>query len=71
MPAETPVTVPLELPTITRPLALLHVPPAGVEFNVVVDKTQTDITPPIAVGLAFTVTTYVVKADPHEALVTV
>ena len=56
VPAVTPVTIPVDDPTVALPLLLLHVPPAGVEFNVVVKPTQTLKTPVIAVGFGFTVT---------------
>ena len=56
MLGKSPVTTPLELPTLTLPLALLHVPPAGVEFNVVAKPTQTLGIPVIVPGLGFTVT---------------
>ena len=59
VPAVTPVTIPVDDPTVALPLLLLHVPPAGVEFNVVVRPTQTFNVPVIAVGFGFTVTTAV------------
>ena len=40
-PPFTPVTTPVEEPTVALPLLALHVPPPGVEFNVVVKPTQT------------------------------
>ncbi len=45
---------------VTFPLLLLQVPPAGVEFNVVVTPIHADDAPVIAEGLAFMVTVVVV-----------
>ena len=48
--------MPVDDPIATLPLLLLHVPPAGVEFNVVVSPTHTFNVPVIAVGEGLTVT---------------
>ena len=57
VPAVTPVTIPVPPPTDAMPaLLLVHAPPAGVEFNVVVAPVQTLNTPVIADGVVFTVT---------------
>ena len=62
MPALIPVTIPVPTPTVAwLALLLLHVPPEGVLFNVVVEATQTLAVPVIAVGTAFTVTGVVEK----------
>ena len=61
-PPLTPVTTPVVDTTLpSAGILLLHRPPAGVEFNVVVKPTHTanEGTAVIAVGLAFTVTTAV------------
>lgn len=57
VPAVTPVTMPI-VPSAIRelPLELLHVPVAGVLFNVVVAPAQTVFVPVIVVGSSFTVT---------------
>ena len=41
---------------VALPLLLVHVPPAGVEFNVVVKPTHTLVVPVSAVGFGLTVT---------------
>ena len=56
MPGILPVTIPVVEPILALPLLLVHVPPAGVEFSVLVAPTHTFKVPVIAVGLAFTVT---------------
>ena len=61
MPAIIPVTIPVDDPMVALPLLLVHVPPAGVEFNVVVRPTHTLATPVMVVGLGFTVTVVVIK----------
>ena len=43
------------------PLLLAHVPPVGVEFNVVVKPTQTVPPPVIVVGFGLTVTMVVIE----------
>ena len=55
VPEDTPVTIPVEEPTVALPLLLLHVPPAGAEFNVVVNPTQT-FNEPVIIGLGLMVT---------------
>lgn len=63
-PPLTPVTTPVVDTTLpSAGILLLHTPPAGVEFNVVVEPTHTanDGLAVILVGLALTVTTEVVK----------
>ena len=59
VPAALPVTIPVDGSIVALPLLLVHVPPAGVEFNVVVSPIQTPVPPVIVVGLGFTVTTVV------------
>ena len=59
VPAVDPVTTPVEEPIIALLLLLFHVPPDGVEFNVVVKPAHTAIVPAIEEGLAFTVTSAV------------
>ena len=55
LPAETPDTVPVPEPMVATPVvALVHVPPVGVELNVVVLPAQTDAVPVIVVGRALT-----------------
>jgi len=58
VPWLTPVTTPVvdvaKLPMAV--LVLLHVPPAGVEFSVVVKPTHTLLEPVMLVGFGFTVT---------------
>ena len=57
-----PVTVPFVPLTAAIPLALLlHVPPAGAEFNTVVDPEHTLNVPVIVAGFAFTVTGILVR----------
>jgi len=56
-PDAIPVTIPVADPTVALDMSLLvHAPPAGVEFNVVVAPAQTVGLPLIGVGEAFTVT---------------
>ena len=70
VPATAPVTTPVAGFMIALPLLLLHVPPAGVEFNVVVKPTHTAALPVIAVGLALTVTVAVtVHPVPKEYVI--
>ena len=54
------MAIPLVTPMKTLVLLLLHVPPAGVEFNVVVKPIHTLSDPVIVVGFGFTVTIAVV-----------
>ena len=57
VPVLTPLTTPDVELTLAMPEALLaHVPPVGVELNVVVEPIQTDAVPVIAVGEVLTVT---------------
>ena len=57
VPANSPVTIPDDEPMMaTVVLLLVHVPPAGVEFSVVVNPTQTVSVPVMFVGLALIVT---------------
>ena len=57
MPPLTPETMPVPPPTVAMPvLPLVHVPPAGVQFNVVFAPEQTDAVPVIAPGVVLTVT---------------
>ena len=57
VPATEPVTTPeVDKAIVALPLLLLHVPPAGVEFNVVVNPTHTFVVPVMVVGFGFTVT---------------
>ena len=63
--------MPVDEPTLALPLLLLHVPPAGVEFNVVVAPTHTFSVPVIAVGFGFTVTGVVTVQTPPIVLVIV
>ena len=56
VPAIAPVTTPVVGTTVALPLLLVHVPPAGVEFNVVVKPTHTLVVPVSVVGLGLTVT---------------
>ena len=73
VPAATPVTTPAA--TVAMPLALVvHVPPDTLSVKVVVEPAQTDAVPVIAAGvngIAFTVTTWVTEALPHDAEVVV
>ena len=56
VPAATPVIIPDVDPALAHAvLLLLQVPPAGVEFKVVVNPAHTVVVPVIAVGSAFTV----------------
>ena len=71
VPGLAPVTTPVVPFIVALPLLLLQVPPAGPELNAVVNPTHTLVVPVIVVGLALTVTVIVVKADPHDVLVSV
>ena len=56
VPATPPVTIPVEEPTVATVVTLLdHVPPPGVELNVVVVPGQILLFPVIAVGIGLTV----------------
>ena len=62
LPLATPVTTPVADATVASViLLLLHVPPDGVEFNVVVAATHSTAVPVIAVGIALTLTACVIK----------
>jgi hypothetical protein len=66
IPAFIPVTVPV-LPTDAFPLMVLHTPPGVPSVRFVVAPSQTTAVPPIAAGLALTVTTTdTVQPDPSE-----
>jgi hypothetical protein len=57
VPALTPVTTPVDEPTVATPvLPLVQVPPDGDELSVVVDPVQTEAVPEIAPGAVATVT---------------
>lgn len=56
LPAVTPVTMPVDEPTVAMPVAALVHVPAGVLLSIVVRPTQTEATPPMALGIALTVT---------------
>lgn len=83
LPAETPVTTPVEDPIVASDgLLLIHVPPPGVDDKVVEFDTQVANVPVIAVGSAFTVTAVIVEqplelrvkvigAVPEDTLVTI
>ncbi len=56
MPAVTPVTTPVDEPTVAiASLLLNHVPPDVVFESVAVDPTHAFIVPVVAAGLGFTV----------------
>lgn len=55
VPEAMPLTIPVTEPTLALALLLLHVPPDGVAFNVVVNPTQT-FKVPVMIGLGLTVT---------------
>jgi hypothetical protein len=60
-PAVTPVTMPLDEPTVAAPDSELHVPPGVVSVSVVVAPWHTTGVPPTAAGVVFTVTAFVEK----------
>ena len=73
VPAATPVTTPAATVAFVAS-EVLHVPPDTLSDKVVVEPAQTDAVPVIAAGvngIAFTVTTWVTVALPHEAEVVV
>lgn len=72
-PGATPVTVPVDAPTVAIPgERLLHVPPAGVEDKVEVQPTSIKKVPVIEVGVGFIVTTTEVGVGvPHLVMVAV
>jgi hypothetical protein len=56
VPADTPVTIPVDEPTVaTRSLLLIHVPPDIALLKVVVNPVQTPLVPVMAGGLIETV----------------
>ena len=59
VPAAAPVTTPVTISMVALPLLLVQLPPAGVEFSVVVSPIHTAAVPVIFVGLGFTVTVVV------------
>ena len=62
LPAATPVTMPLPVPTVAKPvLLLLHVPPVVPSLSVVVWLTQTDMVPVMPAGSGLTVSADVIK----------
>ncbi len=66
VPLATPVTTPVEEPTVAMPvLALDHVPPPELE-RVVVAFTHTTAVPVMADGNGLIVAVIVVDATPHE-----
>lgn len=66
VPALLPVTTPELEPTVATPvLPLVHVPPDGVELNVVVEPVHTVAVPVIEVGAVFTVTVAKAKHPPE------
>jgi hypothetical protein len=57
LPAETPVTTPLDEPAAANVvLLLLHVPPVVTSLNVTEEPAQTTVVPDIDAGNGFTVT---------------
>ena len=71
VPAETPLTTPVEEPTVATPVALLlQVPPEVELANVVVDPTQVEVVPVIAAkignGLTVAVITLVLSVMAPE-----
>ena len=58
VPADTPVTIPLRLPTLTAPVPVpaLHSPPPAVSLNVTLAPAHTVPGPVIVVGERLTVT---------------
>ena len=72
VPATEPVITPDEgRPIVALPLLLVQVPPAGVEFNVVVRPTHTFIVPVSVVGFELTVTVVVAIQPPLSVYVIV
>jgi hypothetical protein len=69
VPASTPIAVPVEEPmTATAVLLLLHVPPAGLLVNAVVESTHKSELPDIVAGSGCTVSMRVTK-QPVEVMV--
>jgi hypothetical protein len=72
VPEETPVTIPVEEPTVaTAVLLLIQVPPNVVSLNVAVDPEQIPETPAIAPGEGLIVTVALTEQPPDEVKVTV
>jgi hypothetical protein len=69
VPAVTPVTMPLTLPTVAvpEPVVLVHVPPAVTSVNVIELSIHTDVGPVIDVGEPLTVTVIATPA-PHPVV---
>lgn len=61
VPAETPVTIPEDAPTViaVHPTPVDHDPPVVASVSVIVDPSHTWVSPPIAAGTGFTVTSAV------------
>jgi hypothetical protein len=67
VPALTPLTTPVDEPTVATAVApLVQVPPDGEELSVVVEPVQTDAVPVIADGAVETVTACVTKQPPDN-----
>ena len=65
MPAETPVTTPVETPTVAIDvLPLVHVPPPVASESVMVLPTATLVNPVIAAGRGLTVKMVVTEEAP-------
>lgn len=65
LPAETPVTIPVDPMVAIEVLVLVHVPPPVLFVSVVVDPAHTLAVPPIAAGDEFTNTVRVSASEPH------
>lgn len=62
VPTSTPFTMPVVEPTVPAAvLSLIHVPPAVLLPNVILNDLQTVDAPVILAGVVFTVTVYVAK----------
>jgi hypothetical protein len=68
VPADTPVTTPVDDTVALAVLLLLHVPPPTLAVKLLVLPTQTVSVPEIAPAVAFTVTILVVMAVPQPLL---
>jgi hypothetical protein len=65
VPADTPVTIPVEDPTVaTEALLLLHVPPVVASLSDIVRPAPTVLPPLIAAGAGLMVTTRVEEQLP-------
>lgn len=71
VPAETPVTIPVEPTVATDVLPLLHVPPLVASLRVVTSPAQTTIVPVIDEGAGLTVILCVTKLVHPAVLVNV